>query len=184
MVKRIADPVVLTQPKLNYAYSGSDSATHLSKRALEWEPQGTPGPFPPADALWNPLSAGRYGFFIPGTKTFAVIGHTAALQSGIGYKAVQSDGYTCPGPCPYDPADYTNYYWFYNVDDILSASELYEPRPYAYGSFDVPFDGDGTRPIIGATFDPTNNTLYLAVKDAAQLGTYDRPPLIVTYKLQ
>lgn len=40
------------------------------------------------------------------------------------------------------------------------------------------------RAIIGATFDPTTNILYLAVENAAQLGTYDRPPLIVTYKLQ
>jgi len=112
----------------------------LSERALEWAEQGTAGPFPPSDALWNPVSAGRYGFFIPGTKTFAVIGHTAGLQSGIGYKAVQSDGNTCGGPCPYDPADYSNYYWFYNVEDILSASESYQPKPYAYGAFDVPFD--------------------------------------------
>jgi len=178
------NPAAQTQPKLNYPYGGPGAITHLSERALEWAEQGTDGPFPPSDALWNPLSAGRYGFFVPGTKTFAVVGHTAGLQSGIGYKAVQSDGNVCPGPCPYDPADYSNYYWFYNVEDILSASELYQPKPYAYGSFDVPFDAEGKRPIIGATFDTTTKTLYLAVRNAAQLGTYDRPPLIVTYKLK
>jgi len=180
----VTDPIVVTQPKMNYPFAGFGTAGHLSERALEWAQQGTPGPFPPADALWNQLSAGMYGFFIPGTKTFAVIGHTSALQSGMAYKALQSDGHQCGGPCPFDPADHTNYYWFYNVDDILSATNSYDPKPYAYGSFDVPFDADGTRPVLGATFDQTTNTLYLAIKNAAQLGTYDRPPLIVTYKLE
>jgi hypothetical protein len=178
-----AGTAIATQAHLNYPYSSAAPERHLSPGALDWAEQGTPGPFPPADSLWNPLSKGRYGFFIPGTRTFAVIGHTEGLQSGMGYKAVQSDGNLCGGPCPYDPADRSNYYWFYDVNEILSATNVYEPRPYAYGAFDVPFDANGTLPIIGATFDSATKTLYLAIENAAQLAVYDRPPLIVTYRL-
>nr|MBX2878398.1 hypothetical protein [Granulosicoccus sp.] len=178
-----ANMSVAARAHVNYAYSSTAPERHLSPGALDWAQQGTAGPFPQANPLWNPLSKGRYGFFVPGTRTFAVLGHTEGLQSGIGYKAVQSDGSVCPGPCPFNPEDRTNYFWFYDVDDILSATNIYDVRPYDYGEFNVPFDLNGTRPIIGATFDPASSTLYLAIENAAQLGTYDRPPLIVTYRL-
>jgi len=63
-----ANPVVATQPKMNYPFAGFGVEGHLSERALEWAEQGTPGPFPPADALWNQLSAGNYGFLFPAQK--------------------------------------------------------------------------------------------------------------------
>lgn len=155
----------------------------ISDRALEWGQQGTDGPFPPADPLWNPLTRGRYGFFVEGTRTFVVVGSTGGLESGIGYKAIQSSGNQCGGPCAYDPDDYTNYYWLFDIDEILAASELDDPRPYAYGEWDVPFDNGGSHAIIGATLDPDNGVLYMALGNAAQVGNYDRPPLIVTYQL-
>jgi len=179
------NPVVTAQAFLNYPFG--DPQQHLSPGALDWEAQGTPGPFPPADALWNQLSAGVYGFFVPGTRTFAVLGETGGLQSGIGYKATQSDGNVCGGPCQYNPADNTNYYWLYDVNDILAANNEFEPKPYEYGPLEVPFDTRegqaSTLTIIGATFDVSKKMLYLALKNAAQIGQYDRPPLIVTYRL-
>lgn len=173
-----ANPAIPATPQMNFGYPDG-----LSERALEWGEQGTSGPFPPADPLWNPLSRGRYGFFIEGTRTFAVVGSTAGLESGIGYKAIQSDGNVCGGPCAYEPGDYTNAYWLFDVDEILSASELSAPRPYAYGAWDVPFDEGGRHAIIGATLDAEGGVLYLALQNAAQVGDYDRPPLIVTYRL-
>ena len=155
----------------------------ISERALEWGQQGTSGPFPAADPVWNPISRGRYGFFVEGSRTFAVIGSTGGLESGIGYKAVQSDGNQCGGPCAYEPDDYTNYYWLFDIDEILNASSLDAPRPYAYGAWEVPFDNDGRNAIIGATLDAQNGILYMAIENAAQVGDYDRPPLIVTYRL-
>eukprot|EP00586_Coscinodiscus_wailesii_P006831 CAMPEP_0172487938 /NCGR_PEP_ID=MMETSP1066-20121228/17238_1 /TAXON_ID=671091 /ORGANISM="Coscinodiscus wailesii, Strain CCMP2513" /LENGTH=362 /DNA_ID=CAMNT_0013254853 /DNA_START=429 /DNA_END=1517 /DNA_ORIENTATION=- len=173
-------PKVASRARMNYAYKGPGGA-HLSKGALNWAEQGTPGPFPKADPLWNPLSQGVYGFFIPKSRTFAVIGNNAGLKTGIGYKAVQENGCECPGPCPYGVDDYYNYYWLFDVDDILKPKPVYAHKPYAHGTWDVPFSNNGMNRIIGATLDDTSGTLYVALGNAGQLGEYDRPPLIVTY---
>ena len=67
------------------------------------------------------------------------------------------------------------------MNDILAADDVYLPRPYASGEWSVPFDADGQNAIIGGTFDPATSTLYLALSNAGQVATYDRPPLIVVY---
>jgi len=72
--------------------------------------------------------------------------------------------------------------WFFDVDEILAAENVYDPRPYAYGKWSVPFDDGGRHLVIGATFDPATSTLYVALESAAQVGDYDRPPLIVTFQ--
>ena len=106
------------------------------------------------------------------------------MTSGIGYKAVQADGHVCGGPCPYDPTDRYNYVWLYAVDDILAAEcAPTTPRPYYRGVWDVPFDDNGEHSIIGGSWDETEGTLYVALAEAAQVGTYDRPPLIVTFSI-
>ncbi|MBW2527627.1 MAG: hypothetical protein JRI23_25825, partial [Deltaproteobacteria bacterium] len=174
-----SNPQINATAFMNYAYG----ETHLSDRATEWEAQGSTGPFPPASPLWNPLSRGRYGFFVPGTSTFAVIGSTAGLETGIGYKIEQDDGNLCGGPCPYGSDDYTNYYWLFDVEEILAADNVFDPQPYDYGVWDVPFDEGGRHAVIGATLDPQSGTLYVAIANAGQLGDYDRPPLIITYRL-
>ncbi|MBW2458913.1 MAG: hypothetical protein JRI68_30720 [Deltaproteobacteria bacterium] len=172
-------PQISATATMNYAYGG----TLLSEGALDWAAQGEAGPFPPADPLWNPLSRGRYGFFVPGTRTFAVIGSTAGLETGIGYKAIQEDGGECGGPCAYGPEDYYNYYWLFDVEEILAADNVFDPQPYDYGIWEVPFDDGGQHPVIGATFDPEGGVLYVALGNAGQIGDYDRPPVIVTYAL-
>jgi hypothetical protein len=148
---------------------------------VEYASQGLPGPFAPADPLWNILSTGVYGFFVPNSRTFCVIGTTGGISSGIGYKAVQSNGYECGGPCAYDPDDHYNYVWLFDVEEMAKASNVYDPRPYAYGEWDVPFDNDGEHAIIGGVLDEENGVLYVALSEAAQVGDWDRPPLIVTF---
>ncbi|MBU1221913.1 hypothetical protein KKF34_10975 [Myxococcota bacterium] len=172
-------PEITAVPYMNFAYHEG----MLSERAVENAAQGTEGPFEPASPLWNILSRGVYGFFVPGTRTFAVIGSTGGLTSGIGYKAVQSDGNVCGGPCPYDPDDVYNYYWLFDVDEILAAENLFDPRPYAYGIWELPFDDAGHHRIIGATLDDETGTLYIALANAGQVGDYDRPPVILVYTL-
>ena len=144
----------------------------------------TAGPFPPADPVWNAVSKGRYGFFVPNTRTFMVIGHTGGLNSGIGYKALQSNGYVCGGPCPYEPDDYYNYYWLFDANDIVNAANVWDARPYEYGVWDLPFaTNPGSHEIIGGTFDESSGILYVAVANAARVGAYDRPPLMLSYAL-
>ncbi|NOY91939.1 MAG: hypothetical protein GXP55_12150 [Deltaproteobacteria bacterium] len=164
---------------LNFPYG---DGTMLGDRAVEYAPQGTAGPFPPASPLWNILSRGYYGFIVPNTRTFAVLGSAGGLANGIGYKAVQDNGNVCGGPCPYTAGDRYNYYWFFDVDEILAAENVYDPRPYAYGKWTVPFEDGGKHRVIGASFDPATSTLYVALQGAAQVGDYDRPPLIVTFR--
>ena len=136
-----------------------------------------------ASAVWNFLSDGVFGFIIPGTRTFAVFGSSGGVDSGIGYKITQDDGNLCGGYCSYAAADNYNYYWLFDMDEILAASEVYEPRPYAYDRWSVPFDDGGSHSIIGGAFNPVDRVLYLALGGAGQVGEYDRPPLIVAFGL-
>ncbi|RZS93819.1 hypothetical protein [Aquimarina brevivitae] len=159
-----------TNPFLNFSFANGNHIT---------PPSNDPG-----QDLWNYLSEGIYGFIIPGTRTFAVFGSSGGVDSGIGYKIIQDNGNECGGYCAYQAADYYNYYWFFDLDDILNAENVWDPRPYAYGRFSVPFDEQGEHSIIGATFDSGSGMLYLCLSKAGQMGTYDRPPLIVGYKIQ
>ena len=138
---------------------------------------------PGGSRLWNMLTKGRFGFFVPGTKTFAVLGSSAGIDSGIGYKITQTNGNLCGGYCAYDPDDQYNYYWLYNIDDIIGAEEVSEPRPYSYGKISLPFDDNGRYRVIGGTVDTATNTLYISLYGAGRVGRYDTPPLILTYSL-
>ena len=136
-----------------------------------------------APASWNFLSRAVYGFIVPGTRTFAVVGSNGGIDSGIGYKITQDDGNLCGGHCSYAAGDNYNYYWMFDLDEILAADAPHTPRPYAQGRWSIPFDDGADHLIIGATFDEADRTLYLALADAGQVGAYDRPPLIVAYNL-
>ena len=164
---------VATTPFLNYAYG---SGHYLSEDALVNEEGG-------ASDLWNYLSNGVYGFIVPGTSTFAVFGSSGGINSGIGYKITQDNGNLCGGYCAYAADDYYNYYWFFDVREILVAEHPYDLTPYAYGSWLVPFDDNGRHAIIGGTFDEEHGVLYLTLSKAGQVGTYDRPPVIVAFRI-
>jgi len=174
-------PNVTTQTWQNYPFGGA----HINSGniGLPYAPQGTQGPFQPAQPLWNTKSAAFYGFFVPGTDTFMVLGRSGGMASGIGYKAVQEDGSVCGGPCTYGLNDSYNFYWLFDVKDIVAATNVSDPQPYDYGVLSVPFDEGGKHTIIGATFDPVGGVLYVALEGAGQLGRYDYVPLIVTYNI-
>lgn len=182
---RAANGALTSTSFMNFPYSGG-SDQWLSPTANSYSPQGEEGPFPPADPVWNALTIGVYGFFIPGTRTYMVIGSTGGLTSGIGYKAVQSDGNICGGPCAYDPDDYYNYYWLFDADEISNAENVWDPRPYEYGIWELPsqfITSASSNLIKGGSLDEANGVLYVALANAAQVGAYDRPPLVLTYGL-
>lgn len=158
-------------PLMHFAYGAGH---YLDPQALDTQ-EGS------ASDLWNFLSRGVYAFIIPGTRTFAVFGSSGGVDSGIGYKITQDDGNLCGGYCSYAAADNYNYYWFFDLDEILAAGEVWQPRPYAYGRWSVPFDDDGAHEIQGGAFDPVNATLYLALEGAGRVGDYDYTPLIVVF---
>lgn len=167
------DPAIATIEHMNFPHSGGN---FLDPDALVTREGG-------ASPLWNFLSKAVYAFIAPGTDTFVVVGNTGGVDSGIGYKITQDDGNVCGGYCPYRHDDVSNAYWLFDVNDILAAGRPHEPRPYAYGAWSVPFDDDGDHAIIGGAFDPDSSTLYLTLSHAGQVGTYDRPPLVVAYSV-
>lgn len=169
------DPSIDTSVHMNFPYSGQ---RWITPDALDTHEPGDNGG---ASRLWNHLSQARFGFIAPGTSTFVVVGSTGGVESGIGYKITQDDGTLCGGYCAYASDDSSNAYWLFDVNEILAADEVHLPRPYASGAWSVPFDDEGRHAIIGGAFDADTSRLYLALGNAGQVGTYDRPPLIVVY---
>lgn len=135
-----------------------------------------------ASPLWNVLSRAMYGFIVPGTRTFALFGSSAGVDTGIGYKITQTNDNLCGGPCARGADDQYNYYWFFDLEEILAASELSDPRPYAFGRWSVPFDRDGAHEIIGGAYAADEDVLYLSLGGAGQVGDFDRPPLILAFR--
>jgi len=166
-----AEGPVSTTALMNFPYS---SGEYIDPEAMSSD-EGSASP------MWTQLSSGVYGFIIPGTRTFAVFGSSGGVDSGIGYKITQDTGNLCGGYCSYAADDNYNYYWFFDLDEIVGATTASEPRPYAYGRWDVPFDESGSHLIIGGTFNTKDNVLYLALDTAGRVGDYDRPPLIVAF---
>jgi hypothetical protein len=130
--------------------------------------------------IWGPNARAVFGFIIPNSDFFMVVGRHAGVNSGIGYKITQDNGNVCGGQCPYKVGDIYNYFWLFNVNDIADAAFPWKVQPVSYGKWIMPFKGE----IIGSVFDSQSNTLYLSVQGAGRVGEYDRPPLIVAYKLE
>jgi hypothetical protein len=143
--------------------------------------------------LWNELSQAVYGFIIPNTRTYAVFGSMGGLYSKIGYKINQKNGNLCSGPCAYDSTDYYNYYWFFDINDLIAVKNKkmkpYNVKPYEYGQFQVPFQFNHYkqtkkfRGINGATFDNKTNTIYFSISEAGQVNRYETPPVIAGYRI-
>lgn len=138
--------------------------------------------------IWTHLSRANYGFIVPGTRTYLTIGNSGGYESGVCYKCTQDDGNLCGGYCPTQAADRYQFYWLWDMNDLVAVKEgrllPYNVRPYDYGEFNTPFQAGGMKAIGGGSFDPATGNLYLSVQwgDTAQ-GIYARPPVIVMYNI-
>jgi len=135
--------------------------------------------------LWTEESSAYYGLIIPGTRTYAVFGTSAMHLSGGGYKITQKNGKTCGGPCQFDPDDKYNYYWFFDVADLLEVKKgkklSYEVKPYAYGLFEIPFKSF----IQGGTFNSADEIIYFSLPSADRnQSRFEASPVIIAYKLK
>ena len=139
--------------------------------------------------LWTHVSQAAFGFIVPGTKTYLTVGVSGGHDSGIGYKITQNDGNLCGGFCSYGAQDNYNFYWLWNLDDLLrvdsGAASPDSIRPYEFGRLDLPFQTDDRfNAIGGASFDSQRNLLYVSVLKANnELGQFDNPPIIVAYRV-
>jgi hypothetical protein len=134
--------------------------------------------------VWGPLAGARYGFIVPNSDIFMVVGHHGGLHSGVGYKITQDNGNVCGGGCPKSADDYYNYFWLFSIQDILSAQNTYSIQPISYGKWSHPYDNKGLNKLLGATYDSVNNRLFVSLGNAGSVGKYDRPPLILAYKVE
>ena len=144
---------------------------------------------------WTHISSAQYGFIVPGTKTYCVMGLSGGHNTGVTYVDAPSwGGYKGYWPNdagdPGGGSDMYNYYWLFNVDDMLAVKAgtiaAYTPQPYEHGILPMSTWGDGlgiyVSYIAGATFDATNNKLYMSLfygDDSVSGGL----PLIVCYDM-
>jgi hypothetical protein len=139
--------------------------------------------------IWTEVSKAYYGLILPNSDYYFVIGSSGGHESKIGYKAKQINGNQCAGPCSYDPKDYYNFYWIFDVNDFVSVKEgkkkSYELLPINYGKVHLPFTPKNKANIIGANFDENNGILYILLKDVDKTQSrFEKAPVMLAYKIR
>jgi len=138
--------------------------------------------------MWTHLSNASYGFMVPETRTYLTIGYSGGHISGVCYKCTQDNGNLCGGYCTPEAADNYQFYWLWDINDLLAVKQgtmlPHEVRPYDSGEFSTPFQAGGPKKISGGSFDPNTGDLYLTIgRGDTEQGTYARPPVIVVYEV-
>lgn len=139
--------------------------------------------------LWTHLSQARFGFIVPGTSTYLTIGTSGGHASGVGYK-LERGGEVCSGYCSVDPADNYNYYWLWDMNDLVAVRDgklpANWPKPYESGVFNIPFkSGAAMARIGGGSYDQVTGRLYLSLLNVNNtLGREFNPPVIAAYKIK
>lgn len=180
----IADKNITTKEWLNYPVNFALSVSNWQDYSVSgygaWDVYNTTL----RNDMWTDESAAWFGFIVPGTRTFAVFGRSGMLKGG-GYKITNSAGYTCSGACPSDPTDTHSYYWLYDLNDIVSAKNSFDPLPYEYGIFDDKFmaynNQGGMGYPTGGSFDIKSGTLVLSHR-AATSNHESGHPVLSVYK--
>lgn len=147
------------------------------------------------NSIWTHISEVKYGFIVPDTSTYMTIGVSGGHESGVGYKVVQDDGFLCPGFCPHSSTDFQNYYWLWDVNDMvrvrngeLSPSAV---RPYSYGSLTLPSwitAAESSKSfahkarIGGASYDPDKDILYVSILNVLNAQNIN-PPIVLGYQI-
>lgn len=138
------------------------------------------------NGLWTIISEAVYGFVVPGTRTYMVVGHSGGMTSGVGYKITQDTGEVCGGPCAYKASDYDNFYWLFDMNDLLKVKAgkiaSYSVVPYAYGRMSVPYAKNGYNAFSGGTYDPAKGLLYVTL-ERGQVFEYSWVPTVVAFKV-
>jgi hypothetical protein len=140
--------------------------------------------------IWTEISNAFYGFILPDNDSYLVIGNSGGHESKIGYKAKQINGNKCAGPCAFDPKDYYNFYWIFDVNDFISVKNgvkrHHKILPVTSGKLHLPFKpGNNTKNIIGADFNEKTGILYIMLKDVDKTQSiYEKAPVMLAYKIK
>lgn len=135
----------------------------------------------PTDPLWTQASRSHGAFILPDTNFYLAFGYNTGLNSGIDYKGLDDDGTFVGGYQSIDPTDRNNFFWMFDLDEILAAQNLYDPRPFAMGAISHPFDDGAGYLVNGATYDFVNERLFISLDGAGAIGSIRKDPLIVVY---
>lgn len=151
--------------------------------------------------LWTELSRVHYGFIVPGTRTLFTVGRSGGHNpvegyAGVCYKDHTAADFPCPpgvtwdGPGPTDPEDWYQFYWLWDVKNLLAVKDgsaaPYQARPYARGVFQTPPEFQGrrwNRKIGGGSFDPASGRLFLVSTEPDWPESYDNPPVVLVYEV-
>ncbi|MDP5032324.1 hypothetical protein [Paraglaciecola sp.] len=139
--------------------------------------------------IWTEVSNAYYGFILPNKDYYLVIGNSGGHESKIGYKAKQTNGHQCGGPCAFNPNDYYNFYWVFDVNDFVAVQQgkkkPHELLPVSYGKLNLPFaPKNKTKNTIGADFDEVNGILFIMLEDVdSSQSQFEKAPVMLAYKL-
>ncbi|MCZ6820480.1 MAG: hypothetical protein O7G31_13460 [Calditrichaeota bacterium] len=137
-----------------------------------------------SNKLWTHVSFAAYGFIIPNSRSYLTIGHSGGHNGGIGYKITQDNGNQCGGYCSRIASDNYNYYWLWDINDLVRVKEgKVSPssvRPYAFGQLPMPFQQSGFNEISGASFDSESGRLYVSLDGA---GSGESSPVFAVFSL-
>jgi len=142
-----------------------------------------------ANNLWTHVSEARYGFIVPGTRTYMTVGISGGHRSGVGYKVTQDNGVECKGYCSNRVADNDNFYWLWDVADLVRVARgklaPYQVKPYDSGVLKLPFQGDsGFNPVGGGSYDPRTGLLSLTILRANDtLDKFSNPPVVIAFRV-
>ncbi len=93
--------------------------------------------------IWTHLSRATYGVIVPGTRTYLTVGYSGGHTSGVCYKCTQSNGNLCGGYCAPDADDYYQYYWLWDLEDLVAVRnrimQPFEVVPYHHGILNTAF---------------------------------------------
>ncbi|WP_448249760.1 hypothetical protein [Thalassotalea agariperforans] len=139
--------------------------------------------------IWTEVSKAVYGFIIPNTNKYLVLGSTGGHKFGIGYKIKESNGNVCGGPCAYKSGDYNNYFWLWDLNNLngsnTSVVDKKLTKPIAYGNLPIHIPPKEQKNlIIGADFNPNTNRLYIMLSHTDRTSNRFEPqPIVLVYEL-
>lgn len=124
--------------------------------------------------IWTVLSSAKYGFIVPGSRSYLAIGTSGGHAHGVGYGVPPWDPEGYSGFYPIDPTDVGNHFWAFRVDDMIAVRQgqlaPHALRPYAHGDWVLPFQGERysghLNPVAGGCLDPDTGRLYVSLAQA------------------
>lgn len=131
---------------------------------------------------WTIVSNAVYGFVLPDSDQYLVLGNSGGHHSKIGYKIEQDNGNRCFGPCAYRATDYYNYFWQFDIDALIKGTDNQKPSKHSKMML---IDKKQFFPLIGADYNTESKRLYLLFAGVDKSQTkWETLPVMAVYQLK